>query len=265
MKRPASSRVLPVVLLLFLGCEGSGTGGEAVALQIAVETERGEDGGPLRSFDVDGWDVTLERAELTLGPLYLFETEGPIGGTARLLRGLQGLVLPMAHAHPGHDFFYGGQVLAALEEPFVYDALAKSGREELGWQPGIAGRARTFSLYLAPPALNGGQAIAGPHAFLEATAVRGDERVSFAIAVTFPDTSDQRRVDFVPVDLEVREGGTFVLEVRPSTWLRGADLERLLALAGEEGERLVVPPAHQVHRAVYLNLRTQAAFGGRWE
>ncbi|MCU0695888.1 MAG: hypothetical protein MUC96_05110 [Myxococcaceae bacterium] len=230
------------LLSTLMACE-AGTGGKLTTVDFRLEVLAM----PQVTLD-DGATVRLERATLSFGPLYVFEAPPP---TARpWWKRASELVVPTAHAHPGHDFFSGGRVMTEWIEPKVVDLLTAS--HELGTVPAIAGTARSMSVHLLKDDDNAKQALR-----LAGTVTRGDTTRPFTLDAALPGGFDDQRVDFVPVEWTLDEGQAVIVVVDPRAWFRGARFE----------ETTLEPIAadSQTGRAVQVNLRRFAAWGGRTE
>ena len=245
-------------------CGGSGTGGRSIIFRIGLRTVRapGEEEWGLFTTDT-GWRVELTRARMVLGPIYLFENASPLQPSTlgRWMSRVGAVLMPTAHAH--ESFFSGGRVLGEWDREVVFDLLEGVGAARvLGHSPGIAGRARSFSLLLQPPSRALGveaQALEGHSVWLEGTAVREGHRVPFRATVDFPAPVEMQRVEFVPMEVELEDDGLFVVELHPHRWFEGALFDRL---GGEGGQ---VSPDSQVYRALFVNLRRHTAFSATWE
>lgn len=228
-------RFVCALTVLLLGCE-AGTGGKLTSIELGLRSSAD----PLVPLE-DG-SLTLTRATLSFGPLYVMEAQPP--GASLWERASQ-LLIPTAAAHPGHDFFAGGRVMTEWLQPVVVDLLTTT--RALGRSPAIAGSARSMSIHLLRDAENGGQALR-----LAGTLQRRDVRRPFSVEVSLPGGFDDQRVDFVAIDCELDEGRELVVSVDPRTWFRGARFE--------EAELDPLPPDSQTTRAVQLNLRRFAAW-----
>jgi hypothetical protein len=230
-------------LLVGLAACEAGTGGKLTTVDVRLEVVSM----PTVTLD-DGATVTLERATLSFGPLYVFESPPP---TARpWWRRASELVVPSAHAHPGHDFFSGGRVMTEWIEPKVVDLLTS--RHDLGRVPAIAGTARSMSVHLLRDDENGQQALR-----LAGTMTRAGVTRPFTLDATLPGGFDDQRVDFVPVEWELDEGRAVVVVVDPRAWFRGARFE--------EATLEPIAADSQTGRALQVNLRRFAAWSGRTE
>ncbi|MBZ4396502.1 hypothetical protein [Myxococcus sp. AS-1-15] len=248
-------------------CGLSGTGGRGIVFHMGLRTALAPEATQLGEFTTDtGWGVRLTSARMVLGPIYLFENASPLQQQARgVLRSLMDVLVPTAHAHDG-DFFSGGTVLGEWDREVVFDLLAQGDARVLGRSPGIAGRARSFSLLLQPPSRalgDEGAALQGHSVLMEGTAFRGEQRVPFRVALDFPPPVELQRVDFVPIEADLDDDGLFVVEVRPHQWFQGAHFDRLPP--STEGLPVDVTPETQVHRALSVNVRRFTAFSGAWE
>ena len=246
-------------------CGLSGTGGRSVTFRMGLRTASAPGEASPGEFTTDtGWRIRLSSARMVLGPIYLFENASPLEPTA--LKRLSAWLLPTAHAHDGH-FFSGGTVLGEWDREVVFDLLEDAGEvRELGRSPGIAGLARSFSLLLQPPsqALGAeGAVMQGRSMVLEGTATREAAQVPFRIALDFPPPVELQRVDFVPIAVELDEGGRFVVEVQPHRWFEGAHFDRVTVPPA--GGAVELTADSQVYRALTLNVRRFTAFAGTWE
>ncbi|WP_224368399.1 hypothetical protein [Hyalangium versicolor] len=267
--RRALTRLLGVGLLGSLAelrC-GLATGGRSVTFQMGLRTGLAPGETRVGSFTTDtGWRVELTAARVLLGPIYLFENPSPLAGTTarRLWRGLGEMLLPTAHAHD--TFFSGGRVLGEWDREAVFDLL-ESGEapQVLGLSPGIAGVVRSFSLLLQPASGAGGEAasLGGHSVVLEGTASQEQRQVAFRAELDFPPPVELQRVEFVPTEVALDDGGLFIVEPRPHAWFSGTLFERLELPEG--GGRATMPPESQVYRALSINMRRHTAFTSAWE
>lgn len=262
--------------LLFMGaalvgggsaCGLSGTGGRGIVFRMALRTALAPGAAQVGELTTDtGWSVRLTSARMVLGPIYLFENPSPLQAQTRgVFKSLLNALVPTAHAHDG-DFFSGGTVLGEWDREVVFDLLAGGEAQVLGRSPGIAGRARSFSLLLQPPSRALGDEAAslqGHSMLLAGTAFRGEARVPFRVALDFPPPVELQRVDFVPIDADLDDDGLFVVEARPHQWFEGAHFDRLTLPA--DGSPVDITPETQVHRALSVNVRRFTAFSGAWE
>ncbi len=251
-----------------LRCGLSGTGGRSVTFEMGLRAARAEGETAVGRFTTDtGWRVELSVARMLLGPIYLFENASPLSGSAMrgAWRGLSEWLLPTAHAHD--TFFSGGRVLGEWDREVVFDLLAGGGETQvLGLSPGIAGVARSFSLLLQPASAAVGveAAVLGGHSVvLEGTATRQGQAVAFRAGLDFPPPVELQRVEFVPTEVELDDGGRFIVEPRPHAWFSGTHFDRLEVPT--EGEPAIVTPESQVYRALFVNTRRHTAFKGVWE
>ncbi|MCE9670890.1 hypothetical protein LY474_24075 [Myxococcus stipitatus] len=252
-------------------CGLSGTGGRAIVFDLGLRTARAPGEERVGDLSTDtGWRVRLTSGWMVLGPIYLFENPSPL--QSRQARGsdwptrLARMLMPTAHAHDG-DFFSGGTVLGEWDREVVFDLFADAGATRvLGRSPGIAGRARSFSLLLQPPSrVLGAEAavLEGHSVVLEGTASREQLQIPFRVALDFPPPVALQRVEFVPVEADLEDAGCFVVELQPHRWFEGTHFDRLTLPEG--GGRVDVPPEAQVHRALSVNVRRSTAFTGVWE
>lgn len=262
LRRPRSWLFAAVVfggpLVVAAGCE-SNTGGEPVQLDLAFESADASG----RFETLTGWDVRLEEAHIALGAAYFQQNPA-------LLAQLRDSILPPAHAHPGHDFFAGGEVRAEWLGQVVFDALDDRPTWIRGVR-GIAGSVRSWTLIVEPPRpdTDGAGVLEGYRAYVVGEATRDGLTVAFEGGLETLDTqqSDTGGVRFegLPIDAELTSGTAVMVDVDVRTWLDEADFERLL---DEDGACLEVSPNgrctitadSQVHNAWVLGLTTRRAF-----
>ncbi len=219
--------------VLFTACDGAGTGGRAIELDVEVWPERAE------RIDLGDAQVTLTRAELELTAVYVIDQPPPVTGW---LRRLLDLGIASAHAHAGHDFFAGGQVLTEWLSPTTIDLLQP--RTVLGRVPGIAGEARAASVLLWPRD--------GKTLRLEGLVARAGATAPFALSVVLEGAPELQRVDFTRAEGTLDDGVVLRLEPSVTQWFTGARFS-----ASDVGE---LPADSQVVRAVRLNLRRHSTW-----
>lgn len=232
-------------LLIVVGCGTGGTGEEEVQVALSFATEPG-----LQRFTNDlGWEIELEEAAISVGPLAFFAESPP---TASLPGRLWRLVVPEAHAHAGFDE-WSGSVRAELLETVVLDLLAEVPHPPVELV-GFAGPVRSAALELhAAPA----GALGGAQARVRGVATRDGETIAFEGDLVLPDEKSQR-IAGIPAELELGQGAEIVLEVRARRWLREADFGSLEPV--EEGSPRRIVPGTQAHAAWYLGARSHGAF-----
>lgn len=220
-------------LLLLCACDEAGTGGRAVELNVEV---RPVQPGVMTLADAE---VTLTRAELELTAVYVIDQPPP---SVSLLRRLLDLGIPAAHAHAGHDFFAGGQVLTEWIHPVTVDLLQSA--ITLGRVPGIAGEARSASVLLWP---RGGRSL-----FVEGVVTRSGRSSPFFVSVSLDGAPETQRVDFTYAEGALDDDVTLVVEPSVAAWFSGA-----VFTDADVGE---LSPHSQVARALQLNLRRHTAW-----
>ncbi|MFV8752427.1 hypothetical protein ACNOYE_17920 [Nannocystaceae bacterium ST9] len=184
------------LLALTLACAPS----EAPRVELPIVA----DGSGLAISTTDlGWTIEFEQARLAIGDLE-FTTAGEVheARTAEAGRWLLGLVLPSAHAHPGH--YQGGEIIGELPGAFVLDLIAGDG-DELGVATLIVGdyTAANFGLRRASAdELPEGDPLIGHTAILAGTASAGEQVIAFSIVI---DSPIDRRLVGAPFDYTVTE------------------------------------------------------------
>jgi hypothetical protein len=249
------------------GCDQpSGTGGQAIQFTVVVRGAP-QEGKPLGALTTrTGWEVTLEEAYITIGPLYLYENapaqvaalaQQPAPGGASWLRALW---LPSAYAHAGDQHFSGGRVMGEALQQHVIDLLDPAG-VTLTRSRGVEGRAQSLSVWLLPPkasAVGPTESLRGYTAYVVGVARRDDQEVRFAGGLSIPDEESMRLVAGVPVNIPLTDGAQALIEVHPDAWFTDAHFDRLTEVTS--GDRALIGPDTQPYNAWLIGARGAWAF-----
>ncbi len=237
---------------------GGETGGRVIDIHLRVQPEAEPDR-PLGEFTTaTGWEVTLDQATLAVGSMYAFASVESPGAMAWL----SDLLVPVARAHGGFDPASGLRARAELLEPVAIDLLAPDG-QELPDVEAEAGALAKVALDIAKADDELPEALHGHQAWVAGEATRGEERVRFEGGLDIEGEGLQRRIETDVEGIELEEGGTLVLALRPSRWLRDANFDRLAAPA--TGEPATITPTSQVGRAWLVGARSPAVIAVNWE
>lgn len=247
-------RRLPTVIALacalvvtsFAACIA--TPGRAVEIAVVARARAASEGATLGDFTTStGWRVTLDEARVALAAVRVLPADDALAALERVL-------VPIAHAHGGH----GASDLAAraeLIDAMEIDALEPSERE-LGVGHGTAGWASTLELELGR--------LSDTMAMVATIAGRAErDGIIVELAGELSIAEGELAVAGLPLEVDVDDGGTLVLEVRVDRWLDQARFERLEESA--DGAPVVVGAGSQVALAWQLGLRDPRAFAGVWE
>lgn len=249
---------LIAIVLGLAACDG--TGGQEVPFSFRVESIAEPGQAPGRFTTTDGWEVTLTKAVVYVGPIYLYEKPGV--GLAWWQR-LHDLVVPNALAGPGDVHFNGGAVWGEYLGQVAFDALG--GPVGLGETIGTAASVRSLSLVLFPPRrdLFPDADPADSQAIVAGVAEKDGVRVPFAGQLAIPLEARLRNVDGVPVEFELDAGGTFTIGVRTARWFERATFD---GLAPADPDSVVTLPANgPAWNAWFNGIRSVNAWRGRWE
>jgi hypothetical protein len=231
-------------------------GGETEGEQISLRWRLAAGAEDRRDFVTDtGWHVTLEEARVSIESVILI---GPQADSQGALARVLDLLVPVAHAHGGHDAADGQRVRAELLDPVVLDAGAERARS-LGMLPGEAGAVATVKLMLARTSDDAD--LHGRAAYVRGAAERDGKRITFEGGVTLAKDEPARRVE-LPVDFSLSDRGSLTVGIEPSEWLRAAELDRLAS--GDSEQPLEIEPNGQVGRAWAIGLRSPEAFTFTW-
>ena len=242
--------LIATTLVTTSACE-PGTGGRRITFELSIEPVPSPSG--FRT--ALGWDVTLDEACASIGPIYLHA--GP-GGLAAMRRAYDWLV-PSAHAHPGVDHFDGGEVRGEWLEQIAVD-LASTGRIDLGTREGIAGEARSVTLGIHPPqpgALGAPECLRGHQAYVVGVAARDGTAVRFEGGLDIEEVGTKRRLQ-VSAAIVLDERRRVLVRVDPRPWLEHVKFEELALAPGTNRAQIV--PGSQASVAWELGIQTADAF-----
>ncbi len=179
---------------------------EAPRVELAVVV----DGSGVEPITTDlGWSVALQEARVAIRDVR-FTTAGEIHERAPEPGAwLLGLLLPSAHAHPGH--FQGGEIIGELPGEFVLDFVGQD-RAELGIATLIVGEytAANF-VFRRADELDDGDPLRGHTAYLAGTAEQDGALVEFRVTI---DSPIDRELIGAPFTAEVGEDSEFDLGLR---------------------------------------------------
>lgn len=203
------------------------------------------DGAALTTSTTDlRWTIEFEQARLAIADLQ-FTSAGELAG-------LMGLLLPSAHAHPGHG--ESGQILGELPGSFVLDFIAGMGTGdgvELGLATLIVGEytAANFRFRRASAGeLAPGDPLIDHTALLVGTARKDEQVIAFSIAIDSPRDAELIGASF---EYEVSEQSMVVLGVQllatdnfeGKHLFQGIDFAALDAADGQvDGEVALIDP-----------------------
>jgi hypothetical protein len=262
---PAAAKLVGLVAALALtaGCFGQ-TRGDRVVVATAARgaTESGE---PLTSFTTrQGWTVKLQKAQLALGPVYLFENK-PTAWYQRLFS------INKAYAHAGGNELKGAVLLEVLEQ-YPVDLLAAT-PTNTGVVPALGGLAQAVELELhpvgevAPGAPESAYELLGDETlYLEGQAEKEGQTVRFAGRVSIPDRGTERVVQNIRADLELAgatpDSGKLVLSVLLDQVLANVRFDTLTQQT--DGVHSLDDEGAQAHTALLSGLRSRYSYSAAW-
>ncbi len=209
MKRLTIGVVLAIGLALGIGCSGS-TGSQVFAFHAVARGTDGASGGAYTFTTPSGWSVTLTRARLRVGPVYVNHA------------------VPISQSRSTGGYSSGRYIAQVLAQVTV-DALSPSPVPFGVDGEGVAEVAQTGEVWLLP---DGGDD-ATPILEVAGTATRAETTVPFAGALPIdsswltpasPATPGEspllalRQVTDIPVLFSTQPGGTLVVRVEPARW-----------------------------------------------
>ncbi len=216
------------------------TGREIVEVSLAAA---GTEAAP---FDVGGFTVVLDRAEVAVGPLYFCATESA-------------------------DFGLCDAALFEALEPFVIDAL-DPGVTPVGTMEGTTGSVRTafydygLSWYLTSAEPTRSPAAPEGHsAILSGTATRGADVVRFVAAIdVFPIARGAVAVQGAKTEATVGGGETVIARVDASAWLAGVDFEAVLEEVTDPAIPVVLAHDDLAYQSIVLGMTAGAPVSFEW-
>jgi hypothetical protein len=232
----ASAGLAGAVLLEACGAESSdSTSGRRVVLHTRVEAA--DDASEFET--AAGWSVKLDRALLSVGPLYYFDGVPPLAlrFQERTREWAQRwLGLSVARAHPGH--YQAGNALGQMLESSSVDLL--DGPVSLAEGDGVTGtyRSARFS-FLAAPAGPFADELGSHVALVEGVAEKDGEeprvfRAMAELADVEPSAAEGHVDGCVLEEVTVESDGTVTVVVTPRVWFNLVDFSVLEPGSKEE-------------------------------
>jgi hypothetical protein len=178
-----------------------------------VELEVVVDGSGLGDATTDlGWTITFTQAQLAIADVE-FTTAGEAHAARRPELGawLLSLVLPSAHAHPGH--YQGGEIIGELPGEFVLDFVHGEG-ESLGLATLIVGDYTAANFVFRRASADermAGDPLVGHTALLQGSASKDGQVVAFTLQI---DSPLDRELVGAPFEATIEEGVALELGVR---------------------------------------------------
>lgn len=285
------ARIVAVSLLAFAACTvlslgptGCGSTGSA---RFAFEGRAGgvarDASQPLAFVNETGWTITLSRANVTVGPIYL-NVIAPLRDEATFVPWLG-----VKRAFGDDDHLGGGREVGEILGQVTFDALSPALVPFPVQGTMTQEQIRTAEIWLWPPPGKAPEAvnIDTPSVDVAGVAVRGDSRVPFRGALILNEawTTDAkpgersaqpvtslRKVRGIPTTFFPTEGGALEIRFDVRALFRGADFSNLAASpADEDGTKILVQSktgkftTDQVMRNVFQGLRASTGtYAVRW-
>ncbi|MGB8332064.1 MAG: hypothetical protein WCE62_18200 [Polyangiales bacterium] len=254
------SKKLRIILLslcwpgAFLAAACGETEGQVVTVEVALEAP----GSPGSFTTTTGWEVHLEEARIAIGPLFAFAPRFE-GGVVAALRSF---LMPKAHAHGGTDPLNGRRVRAEWLPQVPFDALATDPLV-LGTIEAESGAVDAVTVTLNPPDPGNATTMHDHHFWVRGEATKDGATIRFEGGLDIPDEGLSRRVENIPIDASLDEGGRWTVTVRASEWFQDAQFDRLTQ-QNAEGVFLITPES-QVRSAWLLGARSMRAYAARFD
>jgi hypothetical protein len=235
---------LALASLAACGDDGETTSGKRVVLDTRVEAEQ------LSFTNGYGWNVTVDRALVSIGPL------GYLEGAVVAQRWW---AIREAHAHPGH--YEAGGTIGEMLTPTSVDLV--QGMADLGTGPGITGTALSARFtFQAPPEGPFAGELGTNVVLIEGSATSASETRAFRAVATVDDVLEGGAPAVVGCAFEkgsIGADGTVTVHLRPSVWLDQVDFA--LVPASADAAPLELARDQTPHKAFVRGLKKAAAYG----
>jgi hypothetical protein len=233
-------RLRALAFVLLAGCVPD-TGREVVTVTLAAA------GVEAQPFAVDGFTVTLDRADVAFGPVDFCATESA--------------ELELCDAALFED-----------REPFVIDALDPS-VVPVAAMEGTTGAVRTAffdygrSWYLTSSTpTSSPDVLEGHSAILEGAASRGEDVVRFVATIDVtPITRGAVAVQGAKTEATVSGGETVVVRIDPRAWLAGVDFDALLAEVTDPEIPVALSSSGAPYQTIVLNMTSLSPARLEWQ
>lgn len=155
---------------------------EPARVELSVTT----DGSGVVPVQTDqGYTVTVTSARLAMQDL-VFTVSGEVHTELSAFRLLYDLLIPPAHAHPGH--YLGGEVTGELQGRYVLDLVSAAPVGTATLLEGTYTAANfTFARASVDDGLDGSDALIGHTALVEGIAARGGAEYAFTVVMNSPE------------------------------------------------------------------------------
>ena len=266
---------------LQMGDTGCGsTGSKRFAFEARAGGVEREGDAPYTFTNANGWGITLTRANVTIGPVYV-NVIAPLR-SASLFR-----FLPEAHADDLH--LGGGRVVGEVLGQVTFDALSPLLVPFATTGTVTEEQVRSADIWFWPPPGTAPETtnVEAPSVDLAGEAVRGTDRVPFRGALVLDEAwasdaqpgersalplSEVRKVRGVPSPFFPTEGGSLEIRIDVRALLRGADFSNLTSNPEDpDGTKILVQSkgskvtTDQVMRNIFQGLRSSSGtYAVRW-
>jgi hypothetical protein len=242
-------------LLVLLAAACGETEGEIVTIEVALEAPAS----PSTFTTSTGWEVRLDEARVAIGPLFAFAPRFEGGAVAAL----RSFFMPRARAHGGTDPLNGRRVRAEWLGQVAFDATPGADPVVLGVIEAESGEVDAVTVTLNPPEPDHAATLHDHHFWVRGEATKDGETIPFEGGLDIPDEGLSRRVESIPIDAFLDQGGRWTVTVRATEWLQDALFDRLTEQNGEGV--FVITPESQVRGAWLLGARSTRAYAARFE
>lgn len=261
------------------------TGSRRYAFQASAAGVERDASAPFVFENARGWTITLTKANVTIGPIYLNVAPAIAGTTAwwhKAPLGIRSAKADDSHLADGRQV---GEVLARL----TVDALSPSLVPFAGAGTIVEEQVRTTEIWLWPPPQITPETVKidDPTLDVAGEATRGADRVRFRGTLVLDEAwttdaqpgersaqpvSDLRKVRGVPSVFVPSEGGELRIRIDPRPLFRGAEFTNLASSpADADGTKILVQSksgkftTDQVMRNLYQGLRAATGtYDVRW-
>lgn len=258
--KPARIAAWLLLLLVLSACIGT-TGSELVTFPAFAAGPADANGQPLTFTNGRGWNVTLTKAQLHIGAVYLNRSVPVSGGQER-------------------ECFLPGVYVAEVLRGVDIDALSPSMTPFPGRGNGTEDRAVTGEVWLTGQRIDSlddrttiadvaGTATNGVISMrFEGTITIGNNRTSGSTDPARPGAKplcSLRIVTPIPVDITPRGTGALLVRVDPREWFGNVDFGELEVMAETDLRRFSDDESNQAARNLFIGVRSASSGAYRFE
>lgn len=262
--------LLILMALAIFGCTTE-TAGEALTFDTVAQGVT--ESGPADQLFTNskGWNITLDKAVLAIGPIYYYSSEAQASLFDRMFG------INSAYACPAHAQYDKGTVLGEIRQQVVVDLLDEE-PTATGVSEGEMGHCQMFELHFHPPgeipSFSNDKEIdsLGGYSFaISGNAEKNGEEIAFAGHLTIPDEGTMRIVESIPADV-VLDGrsGLALVQIHIDQQLTNLDFSSIVDESGacleDAGDGVCqIGEDSQAYLAWLYGVRSRESYSLQWQ